>query len=325
MMLNGKKKQILITILLTLLFSVYASSLSKRFRQEKQDSLTKAETYFEKGMFQDALDFYRKVVKKRPGDSKVLNRVGQCLQYLGYSEEALEYFKTMKLSAENNGNETELAVALNNLGEANINLGNYEDAIDFINEAITYNLKRTNREGLGINYNNLGKAYFGIGDYEKAIINYEKSLDFKRNLDDYLGIGITLSNEGLVYYKQDRLGEAEDFFNAALKAFEKAETIGYKSWVYNNLSMVFIASKEYEKALDNLSLAEDIDIEVANYDHLARVYINTALVFELQRRLDKSLEYINEAIRIKRELNKPYELYDRYLKKIEKLYKKQNN
>jgi tetratricopeptide (TPR) repeat protein len=58
--------------------------------------------YYDAGMFEQAIEFYRRAVEIRPDDANVLTDTGICYQQLGQKDKALEMFNRAQKADPNN-------------------------------------------------------------------------------------------------------------------------------------------------------------------------------------------------------------------------------
>jgi len=98
---------------------------------------------------------------------------------------------------------------------------------------------------------NLISIYFDITyEYDKAIIYLNKILALKEYFKNINFDTISTYNIlGVSYFKVKNYKEAYKWYNKTLKLACKKEDISYQSVSYNNLAKLYVAQKEYKKAL----------------------------------------------------------------------------
>ena len=145
--------------------------------------------------------------------------------------------------------------------------------------------------------NELIGYYREFTEYDKAEETVEKALELIRKcgLEESLSHGTTLLNAANAYRAMGKLKESED-------AYQKVECIYRKELMpedfrfaslYNNMSLLFQADGQWEKASESLSRAleivkmhPDAVIELAvTYTNLGQVYLSMGKVFEAEESL----------------------------------------
>jgi tetratricopeptide (TPR) repeat protein len=110
-------------------------------------------------------------------------------------------------------------------------------------------------------YNILGTVYFDKGDYEKAVKNYELALSFHKGPGRDGGKPLAYrensawvyNNLGLVYIQMKQWDKAQAHLRKALEADPE------NAVAHNNLGIVLGQKKEYEKALKEFQTALTLD------------------------------------------------------------------
>ena len=226
-----------------------------------------AGVYVLQSRFEDALEIYEKIVEIK-SDSDTYRKIGNLLDNIGQSEEAIKAFKNaIKINPKN-------ALAYNDLGYVYDKLNFVDDALKAVEKAMEID------PNCALAYNNLGSFYFGSGKYNKAIQLFEKAikLDSECYLA-YINLGLVhnkLGNypEAVVAYKRaielspnnalvfNDLGFALDGVGRskeATEAYKKAIEIDPNCFeAYNNLGLICNHSKNYNEAIQLFSKVIEI-------------------------------------------------------------------
>ncbi len=123
-----------------------------------------ADEYFEKGELKKAERAYLKLLKEKPGDATLYNKLG--LVYLedkDFKDAKSALIQALKLEPEND-------TFYNNLGLLYYEMGRYEEAIEAYEKSIAINDKIASR------LVNLGLAHFMCKKYRKAADQYERAI-----------------------------------------------------------------------------------------------------------------------------------------------------
>lgn len=128
----------------------------------------------------------------------------------------------------------------------------------------------------------LGEVYYSMADYQNAIKYYEMLTTL--GYDEVSGTLISV-RLGSCYVM---IGEYEK----ALAYLEEALTLKADPEVYYQIGLVYVQQEEYDKAIEPLTKAKELD------PSLSSVYILLAETYERQNHLEKALEEIESSFSI---------------------------
>lgn len=131
--------------------------------------------------------------------------------------------------------------AYNNLGLIYEYKKEYHTSVDYFKKA-----RKLNPDDSEI-YNNLGFLYIQQKNFQEARYNLEKAYDL--NPDN----AFVLNNLGEVYYHLNDNTMALNFIKKSLNKNDK------NPYAYKNLGLIYFKKKEYQKALENLKIANSLD------------------------------------------------------------------
>ncbi|PWE70099.1 hypothetical protein B1R38_27895 [Bacillus cereus] len=292
--------------------SLYGLSMlyMRHFPKEKRD-INKAEYYLKKA---------EKIIIENENElgehftySKVFNRNGYSLILFqkGEIELAHKYCdEGAKLLLEKYGDKKHIlhrSVLIYNCTLTSTALKKYEQALNYFDYLLNldpyypdYWIQRADL------HNKLGNIKNAIDDYSKAIklnpfaegmyfsraLLYEKSGKLKEASQDYQrAIDLnpkhteSILNYGVLLMNQQKLKEALDLFNKLLSL-----NIENKHEVYNNIGLIYLELKDYEKSIEkfNKSLLIKPDYSTS--------YANKAIVYFELKQMKESLYCLNKAI-----------------------------
>jgi tetratricopeptide (TPR) repeat protein len=138
-------------------------------------------------------------------------------------------------------------------------LGFYDKAQELHFVALKLFIKQDKQQDISNTLNNIGSNYVFRGQYDKAIQYYEKTLQIDRVSGDSTSISKCLNNIGMVYSRWGKHDQALNLFNEALKFTIEEPS---KSVRYSNIGMEWYYLKQYEKALEYLYKALEIDTRI---------------------------------------------------------------
>ena len=180
-------------------------------------------------------------------------------------------------------------------------------------------------------YGNLGSAFKDKGDLEKAELNYKKVIH----------IITELNSEGqdvaIVYNNLARINYAKNEYQLAIQNYRRAVEIGRKSMprlhpllnlVLNNFSefenelgLMFADEDNHQKALDYFQSAYEHSKEAENKDNMLTILVNIVSVLKNSGSCDSINPYIDESIKLAKNLNKARVGFKIYLSKASCLKK----
>lgn len=165
----------------------------------------------------------------------------------------------------------------------------------------------------------IGWNYSEIGSKNLVHKYYTKALEIGKQLGDSLIQGTVLMNYGIVYRKTNA-DSALFYYQQALKIMPETSAGNIRAKLKYNIANQYFDKKEfnksksvYEDLLNEGLKSKNMEVVSVGYNALAAIYLS-------ERKIDKSLDYYNKAIRIadsikhvsllmkyKRELIKEYE------------------
>ncbi|MBD1139019.1 tetratricopeptide repeat protein [Pelagibacterales bacterium SAG-MED46] len=199
--------------------------------------------YHKNNNFNDAQNYYQKVLKIDPNYINAHNNLGIIFKRLGDHEKAIDCFeKAIKINPN-------FAAAYSNLGNIFVVLEENQKAISYFEKSIEIN--PNHRDGLY----NLGNLFLNTTEYKKAIDCFEKAIEIDTN---HAGLQ---NNLGVSFLKLDE-------YTKALKCFQKAISINPNNHdTYNNLAISFGNLGEHQKAIDSFKKAKlinpNLDYEIS--------------------------------------------------------------
>jgi two-component system NarL family sensor kinase len=198
-----------------------------------------------------------------------------------------------------------------------LNEGNYLEAAKIYLEVLAYYEQEGDDRQKGRAHAQVGLAYDYANMFEQAQHYYEKSIHYRERSQDTLGLINTYNNLGILHKNQDKTVEAIQFYQKALqiaeafgleqhqinprinlgvahrilgkyadatKHYHHALVIAKKlqmenkiNDIYNNLSHLYIAQKDYQKAYEYSQLGIAYVEKTQNLEDLVKYNYNLAL------------------------------------------------
>ncbi len=191
-----------------------------------------------------------------------------------------------------------------NLGNANIIIGNYPVALQNFSNAQTVfekELESNPAETKEIK-NSLARAYGSIGivfseqsSYSKALQYELKALKIYEETKNLEKCARLYNNIGIVYKAQDQDFKALNYFVKCLKIQEKIgdETVGITT---TNIGNIYLHQKNYPKALEYYTNAQQLFAKYPNPRGLGELYNNLGLYYKQTNNPAEALRNFDKAI-----------------------------
>ena len=224
------------------------------------------------GQYNQALQYLEKAyqtaikIQKLDGKALTANAIGVIHYQTGNLDLALEKYNEALNISKDIGDLSMQATGLNNIGMYYRTKGDFNTAFELFNQSIILSEKIGEKPNLGVRYGNRASIYEAKREFEKALEDYKKALSIEQSLGNLEGIASQLTNIGGV---SGDLGR-------------------------------------YEETLKNYSQALNIMEDLGNIPGIARALNNLGIIYyKYKREPQKSLEFLQRALEIYKELNIP--------------------
>ncbi|MEN6409973.1 MAG: tetratricopeptide repeat-containing diguanylate cyclase [Anaerolineaceae bacterium] len=144
--------------------------------------------------------------------------------------------------------------------------------------------------------NGISWAYFLMGDYASAKAHVEQAVQAAEQLQDVKRLYQSLNTAGVVLSVTGEMGRAVQYLERNVESLKESGNNKNRCVAYNNLAMVLIEAKEYERAEE----AGLMGLEVIQSEHLpiseSCILDTLGQVYKCKGNLSKSIEYYKRAI-----------------------------
>ncbi len=193
-----------------------------------------------------------------------------------------------KVSDGLNEHKKDLSIVYSNRGRAYINFERYEEAIsDFtrvieIFQDLTDNNQSLDDELLIQAYTNRGKAYSYLDKQWEAIKDFSESINLKENKlkkgesIDKLLLAQDYRDRGMSFMQLDKPQKSIDNYSHAIEIYNSSDLVqtvdkNELSALYMSLGIAQIMIKEFDKSLDNLNIAYDMQKNLYDEGNLLNI------------------------------------------------------
>lgn len=142
----------------------------------------------------------------------------------------------------------------------------------------------------------LGAIYRDRGDYNKAVDLFTESVILLEDIGDLEGVSLSRNNIGVLYLDQGFHDEAEVWFKKSQKAALEAGSAIRQSAALVNLSLIEEYRKNSNLALNYLSEAMDLRKGLNDGRGVSTILLNIANILRNEEQYDSAIVYLNEAL-----------------------------
>lgn len=203
-----------------------------------------------------------------------------------------------------------------NLAIINSMQSNYNEAISYLKRALLNFEKLGDLKRISEVKHNLGMVYTKKKEYSAAISEFDYSIEASIRSNYLQNIGITYISKAYVYTHTKDFELAEAFSNKAMEIAHKVNDKLSIAEVYKVKGIISRNKKQYEVSENSLLTSYRINKELGNQLNLAETAQELGILFKLKRDLDKSNQYLTEALSYFRKINAVADIQE-----VEKLIK----
>ncbi|ADD02208.1 transcriptional regulator, XRE family [Thermoanaerobacter italicus Ab9] len=185
------------------------------------------------------------------------------------------------------------------IGDVMYNNQNFQEAFINYHKALDILLLNNIKDQLPYVYNMLGASKAGLLESSEAIMYFNKALEYAEEMND-IEIKIKASyNNALCYRCTSKPAVSIDYIQKCLSVLDKEKDFEHYVYIKSIEANCYRDMKEYDKALEIFrGLVEEINDN--NNPLLGFLYTNIGEIYMKKNDFEKSLEYFNEAERIRR-------------------------
>jgi tetratricopeptide (TPR) repeat protein len=223
--------------------------------------------------------------------ARVYNNFGVFYSALYDRETALNYYqKSLKIKETQIPN-ADLSSSLINISTILYDQGKFEECLETNERALIYGLENNDLETCAIIYSNLGVAHERLGNFSQGLGFTLKALEIYQNeIHNDAALARTYSNLGANYLGQEKLNEAEFYFNLALEINIKINNRSNIIVCTNNLAETARQAGKFKEAEKLALTALNEANEIENLEEKKISLEILSMIAEGQRDFEKSLQ-----------------------------------
>jgi serine phosphatase RsbU (regulator of sigma subunit) len=182
----------------------------------------------------------------------------------------------------------------NSAGLSNKKIGAFQEALNHYFAAIDILLKNDDYSNLTSLYSNVGIIYKNIKDFDKAEKFYRKSLSYKGYVRRYHAVANLYGNLGILAKNRKEYKKALLYQDTSYRI---SDSIGFnlgKISALTNKSQINKIQGNYDQAIENLKLAEELLQQTNDKSRAFSTYLNLAFLYIDTKQLNKAKPYIEK-------------------------------
>ncbi len=220
-------------------------------------------SYFNKGNFPKAMEFYLKTLKFREGlrlpngKLKDIKGIGMCYNNIAniYAVEsnnlkALEHYSKALQLFEELGDKKAMGMEYNNIGNIFLKQSKADKALEYELKELKISEELGDERMIGASYNNLGLVYKNLKKYDLSLEYFDRALKIKKEIEDKEGIGTCYLNMAMLYNEMGKFNLALKYANLALPIASEIKDLDFVRMVYQNFASAYSGQGNYKQAFE---------------------------------------------------------------------------
>jgi signal transduction histidine kinase len=257
-----------------------------------------ANYYGQKGEYKRAIGYlynsirYFTIIKNRVEIGKVYNNLAIMYKEIGAFPKAFSYYNLSATICKETHDYNSLSIIYNNLGLMAFTQGDFNKALTYYFSALKIFEKNDNKRILSITYNNIGDTYRYLNQTNKALEYLLKSLKVSKEIGQKSSIGLAYENIGLIYFESHppQLNKALSYFFKSYKFYQDVNDINSLTGISSIMIEIYIALKNYPKALEMLKMGLELSQKVESAETQAELHRAASEYYFATKEYSRSLE-----------------------------------
>ncbi len=289
---------------------VGASKPTEEGRDTVQELLTVADLEQAAANYESAVRTYRRALDGEVSLSekaRAMKGIGSCLERIGRWKEALNVLEDAAVAARHAGDDDELGRIQIKLGKIHLGQGAIDTALRCGDDALRLIDPKDDPSSRGFALNLLGSAYNRQGDLEQSASCFEQALSAFKGAGDIRSLSLAYNNLGLIYKEKCDWRRALEYLQVASSLQAIEGDYPERRAGLHNLGLVHFKMGHWSRAREcfdeSLSLSRGVNDPLG----VIRALLGSAGVDLVERRYDRALEALEQALELCSEEQYPRE------------------
>ncbi|MBD3165348.1 tetratricopeptide repeat protein, partial [bacterium] len=167
---------------------------------------------------------------------------------------------------------------------------------EYLERALTVAQQRDDPEAIASTRGAIAEIKIYTGQYREALADFEEVEPIWRARENDFELGTNLNNQGTAHYYLGDIANALKYFELALDRFYAAEKPDEVVAVENNLTAIYEATHQYDRALEILERAHAYNVEHGWPERAGMNLVNIGGIYENLGRYEEALEVHGDAL-----------------------------
>ncbi|MCF6183207.1 MAG: tetratricopeptide repeat protein [Bacteroidales bacterium] len=181
-------------------------------------------------------------------------------------------------------------------------VGKYNISLKKFNENLKYSILRNDSVTIAASYGNLGNTFLYKDENKKAIEFYNKALKIFEKTGNKKGLANLYGVLGNIFLKMEKPKIAIKNYNKSKSHFKDLKSEFGVATCDMNIGIAYKNLNEFEKALKHFKTAKKTYSEIGHIKGLAEIYGNMGKVSFLQKNYETAISYYKKALKISEDL-----------------------
>lgn len=226
-------------------------------------------------------------IKYTRGYARALAITGSTYWYEGVYEIAQSYYLAASRQYISINDSIGLGQMYNNIGEVYKKLGQFDKSLEY--QLLSIDLNKHDLKSQRLTLYNIGEIYIGLKDYDKALDYLNRALDIAKLSNDKRVIAYCYWSYGIIRADQKKYTDAIGFYLLSEKLWSELGEKRSLIQTYQDFALAYQGLRNFSRASEYLSKAQDLIIEIHAKDLQARNYLYMFRLDSAQQKFDRAI------------------------------------
>lgn len=259
----------------------------------------------------DSLQILAEKIKYKRGIGRALNKKGFYAKENGNIPLGIKFFKEAIEIFNQLNDSLGVGTGYTNIGAAFSEIYQNDSAIEYYLKSLDIQTKARNYKNIASCYANIGNLYVDRKLHDKGIEYLKKALHTRLDHGDEKGTAYTYNNLAVAFGGWDKPDSAIVYSMKGIEVARKYGSALLEGVITGGLSQLYKDKGEYQKSIDAANTSIEILSKANRKPNLVYPYVNLGIDYNILKKPQEALKYLNIGFAIMKELNlvSPLEVY----------------
>lgn len=206
------------------------------------------------------------------GRARTLIAIAEIYKEVGNNYQALEYYMQVLVLQKQLDEDKAVVQTLNAIGLIHLQLNNDKKALEYHKEALALSRKMGDQKQEANSIDYIAEALRKDGKFNQAIEQQTTALQLRSKIKDEAGMARSMASLGEIHFYKGDMEKALDYYVESINIDRKLGNKDGLAKSYNNIGALFIRTKEYNRAINNLEVGLKYGVEENAKRHIRDSY-----------------------------------------------------